>query len=225
MFPDKPPPTGVRTPQHRRPHLHIHFLTGILPPSCTTPGGIIHIARFLNGAPWNCAVHSQHNCTWMPCTLSCGLASTHTHTHRVTDTWRYTLRFTTGLTHISRHTHPPGIAPHTDSPTLSAVHILMPSIDTLVHATPDGSYWDTPHSPPLLPAQHCNRVTNKQSYSHRYTLINHTNTTCSPQDRRSPRDTPPHTHTHTRSTGDTKSDTHTHTHTHTPQVYKRYKVR
>ena len=53
MFPDKPPPTGVRTSQHRRPHLHIHFLTGILPPSCTTPGGIIHIARFLNGAPWS----------------------------------------------------------------------------------------------------------------------------------------------------------------------------
>ena len=148
MVPDKPPPTGVCTPQHRRPHLHIHFLTGILPPSCTTPGGIIHIACFLNGAPWSCAVHSQHNCTWMPCTHSCGLASIHTHTHRVTDTWRYTLRFTCGLTHTSGDTHPPGTAPHTDSPALSTVYTLTSSIDTLVRATPDRSYWDTPHSPP-----------------------------------------------------------------------------
>lgn len=45
MFPDKPPPTSICTPQHRHPHLHTHFLIGTvpqgLPPCHTTPRSII----------------------------------------------------------------------------------------------------------------------------------------------------------------------------------------
>lgn len=118
MFPDKPPPTGVGTPQHRHLHPHIHFLRGLLPrrlpPSCTTPENIIHVACFLNGALWSCAVHNLHSCTWKPCTLPCSPASTHT--HRVSNTWRFTLRFIPRLTHTCKHTYPSGTGPHTYSP-------------------------------------------------------------------------------------------------------------
>lgn len=98
-FPDRHPPTGAATLWHNSKECHSHC---VLSERCPLELCSAHTAQLYMEA-----LHPFLR----PCKSTC------VHTHTVTNTCRYTLRFTPGPTHTSKYMHTSGAVP-----TLTAPH-------------------------------------------------------------------------------------------------------